>query len=597
MHSASANFLTRAVYHACLVLLIILGFAKHACARHRHISIADSLHTYHIDLRGIRASSLKAFLRNGAQPDYGCALADFFDSLGFFSPAWDTLDGDTIRIAGLSRTSVDTVSIECSYGFSIDSIAPFRFPRPYNAGEIAALAKRAVEFLGRRGYPYATLAIELDSARGSAGVGTVPASMKIRFKIEAGERYALDRALFAGEYKTRDRILARDIVFRRGDIFDLRFIEASQKRLMSRSYIVSARAGAPGIVPAPTDTFSSVSDSAQAAIPKRYVAVPFLIRDNSGMGLDGALTFQSDDGTDKGVLAGYLDLTLLNIFRTGESGSVYYRGEKGLQQFDLSISRPHLLKLPLVGSAGFGLEIQEATYGYLHAETEFLIEFETLWQTGIALRGHETTLELPDGSQSWRFAGADLVLKRNPERYQARVFSRFIDIRTGTGVADRDEGRFQRWRAEISAGTHIPFLRRHAIANSVTGKAIVTDDRDSLHAVERFRTGGHSSVRGYSENEFAFRTVAYIKNEYLFYINDYGSVYIFLDGGVGFTGELDISRSFRTDMLGYGIGIRIPVKIGSASLAWARNYKERRGFGRIHVRIQNAVASGKGWNK
>jgi hypothetical protein len=66
---------------------------------------------------------------------------------------------------------------------------------------------------------------------------------------------------------------------------------------------------------------------------------------------------------------------------------------------------------------------------------------------------------------------------------------------------------------------------------------------------------------------------------------------------VGFVNDVDLGRDSRTDLLSYGIGIRIPVKIGSASIAWARNYKEKRGFGRIHVRIRNAVSSGIGWRE
>jgi hypothetical protein len=264
----------------------------------------------------------------------------------------------------------------------------------------------------------------------------------------------------------------------------MRKVEESEKRLMSRDYVADVRAGTPGAVAAEPEPGDD-SGSHRAVVYTEHVAVPFFVKDNSGMGFDGALAFQSERDNATGPLSGFLALTLLNLFGHGEWASLYYRGERGLQQFDMTVSKTHLLRMPLIGSAGFGLEIREDSYGYLRGELELLLEFGTLWRTGATFRGHETIDRSGEATRSWRFFGADLVLQRAPERRRAGVFSRHLDVRTGTGVADRVEGRFQRWQGELSTGVHIPFLRRHAAASRLVAQTVITDDRDSLHAVER----------------------------------------------------------------------------------------------------------------
>ncbi len=553
--------------------------------------LSDSLRVYRIEPAEIRFSALSRYVRASQVSGRARAIKAFLDSRGFFDARWDTLAADTVRVTCGPRAVVDTLMVKSALPLTVDSLERLSFPRPYDAGEIARLAGAAALFCAQRGYPFATVAIAIDSARSAqlSMNGDGRRRLKVALVTEPDTRCAFDRALFTGEFRTRRELLSRDMAFKHGDTFDTRRIEESQKRLLSRDYIAEVSPGAPGTVSVEPDTI----DSATHAPPglTEYVAVPFLVRDNSGMGIDGALALQSQVEQQQGMVSGFFSLTLLNIFRSGEAASVYYRGERDLQQFDMSVAKPHLFRMPLIGSAAFGLEILTDSYGYLHGQLEFLLEFQTLWKTGIAFRGHETANRSGDVSESWRFFGADLVLVRTAERYRMGAFSKDVSVRTGTGVADRQEGRFQRWSGELSAGAHVPVYGRHAISGRLVAQTLITDDRDSLHAVERFRTGGYNSVRGYAQNEFSFKTVSFVQGEYLFYFSALGCVYIFADGGVGFVDKVDIGHDSRTDLVGYGLGVRVPVRIGTASVAWARNYKEKRGFGRIHVRIQNALSS------
>jgi outer membrane protein assembly factor BamA len=120
----------------------------------------------------------------------------------------------------------------------------------------------------------------------------------------------------------------------------------------------------------------------------------------------------------------------------------------------------------------------------------------------------------------------------------------------------------------------------------------LTDARDTMQVTELYRTGGYKSVRGYTDNEFPFKTVLYEQLEGLYYFSYTGSIYIFIDAGAGFGAPSAVSVSSAVKMLGYGVGIRMPVKIGDASFEWARNYKDTQSWGRIHLSLRNSVSSG-----
>ena len=126
----------------------------------------------------------------------------------------------------------------------------------------------------------------------------------------------------------------------------------------------------------------------------------------------------------------------------------------------------------------------------------------------------------------------------------------------------------------------------------LVSKHLITKEQNLITA-EKFRTGGYNSVRGYSDNEFAFRTLVYGQLEYLMYFIGTGAVYIFSDGGVGFEQKIELNGNYSS-ILGYGVGIRLPSRIGIMTMEWARNFRDHKSLGRIHIRFQNELALNSG---
>ena len=199
------------------------------------------------------------------------------------------------------------------------------------------------------------------------------------------------------------------------------------------------------------------------------------------------------------------------------------------------------------------------------------------------------------GTSSSDYGGVDIILSRAAKPYRAGELSRGFTLRTGSGIARNNGRQFNREHVDATGDLHVPLTKRWAVAGRFVGQTIVSDPADSLRTAELYRTGGYNSVRGYSDQEFAFKTVGYAQTECLFYFSPEGSLYIFADEGLGFGAQDPMMLPSATKLFGYGLGIRIPSKIGSAAIEWGRNYQDNaKSLGRVHVSVMNPISAGMG---
>ncbi len=529
----------------------------------------------------LTAPLVEAYLEKGGD-DKIEQVKRLLDSLGFFSASLDTAK-DTIIIRSGSRSTVDSLRISAAIPCTVDSVQRGMFPRPYEAAELAALAEKTLRFFGQKGYPFARLSISVSETPDGQNPGLQSRGRSrgcvVVFSIRENGRYLFAAPLLAGNRKTKERLLLHDIIVKKDSLFDLRKIEESKKRLGSRRWVGSAQTG----------PFQIVSQRETAMEPPDVsgrVQVPFIVSDNVGLGVDGAIAFQAGTA-GAGNLSGIFNISLLNLFRRGEAGTLTYRGEQGYQLLEMSVAGPYLFNVPLFGSAGFGLEIKENDFGYLHGEIKLTTDIGPFWQWGLVIKGHEVT---DSADRLSRFEGLDFVVSREARPYRAGERSSEADFKVGSGLVQYNGTQLNRWHGDAMYGIQVPVNFRHALAGRVVFGTILADPMDTLKTVELYRTGGYKSLRGYSDNEFAFRTVAYEQLEYRFYFNYSGSLFIFMDAGMGLYRDSRPGFHEAEKLLGYGAGIRIPVKIGDASIEWARKYSETSGWGRLHISIRNNLA-------
>ena len=497
-------------------------------------------------------------------------VREFLDSLGFFHARWDTLPPGRYAVAPGSRAIIASENISADSPAVIDSLPSFACPRRYDAGELRERVTDIGRRLAEQGYPYAAIAVAM------APFGAND-SLAVTFRVQPDRRCLFAAPRLAGAKSTKQRLLLRDVLVKKGEVFDIRKIEASLEALRRRQYIACAEAGAIAALP------DELRDTA-AAKEVDYVVVPFLLKDRTGLGIEGALGMNTRQGEGM-FLQGDLTVSLLNLFHSGEAVSLLYAGDKTYQKFHAEAAKPWLFGYPLTASGSFGLEVHEKSYGYFAGDAMALIEIQRRWNAGLSLEGSETTSDY--SGLSWHYYGAGFLLSRLREPFGDNVLSSELALAAGGGIAKREERNFTRSHVEFTGGVHIPTWRHQAFRVRVISKHLITNEIE-LGDPEMYRVGGYRSVRGYQENEFAFRTVGYDQLEYLYYFSARGSAYIFLDDGVGFKQSLTRVRwGDRREFLGYGAGIRIPARLGILTLEWARNISDKNSFGRIHVQVSN----------
>jgi outer membrane protein assembly factor BamA len=507
-------------------------------------------------------------------------VRNFLDSLGYFSALWDTLGPGQFQVVPAQRALIITESFIGAPSGTIDSLQNFNLPVKYNA---AIITQRTAE-IGRRlaecGYPFARVTVTISSFHNGARTPTrVCDSVIIIYRIDPDRKCLFASPRLIGSLKTNRAMLLRDIKVRKGDIFDIRKIEASGEALRQRNYIDDAAIGTIAVEP---EAFRDKSDTTVVSNAE-YVSVPILLRDRTGLSMDGALGFSSRQDDDL-LLQGDLKISLLNMFHRGEDASLLYAGDKTYQKFHCGIVKPWLLGFPCDGSAAFGLEIHERAYGFLEGETRLTVKVGDRWSTGLGMEGTETTLD--SVSQSWHYAGVYLIMSTVDCNLHRGLFGTELKLDAGGGIAGRDRS-YTRSHVDFNAGLHIPLFRNQAVRLRVATMHLITDESTLVDA-EMYRVGGYRTIRGYGENEFAFRTVAWDQLELLHYFSAKGSAYIFLDDGFGFTGSFSrVEWGQRTELLGYGIGVRIPAKLGMLTLEWARNMQDIKSLGRINVQVGN----------
>jgi outer membrane protein assembly factor BamA len=531
-----------------------------------------------MESKDLKAGVVRDYVRkNAPRGKSAAAIRTLFDSLGFFSGSIMARNRDTSDIVAGPRTMVDSIRISGPVPLSVDSISKVNLPRPYDQGEIRMIAKKTMYVLGTRGYPFATLSVTLGTPAPGRG-------MTVELSVRDNGRYAFSKPLFTGNIKTSRRLLTHDVLFREGEPFDLRKVDQSRQRLLLRPYMTNVDVAPPAVL-----LDATLTPAVQPPLDK--VLVPFVCQDAEGLGFDGAITFQAGGASVANNFFGVVNISLLNLLHGGESAEVSYNGRKDYSKLAFSLAKPYLFDVPVFASGNFGLEIQAEQNGFLHGGVEGLTELAVLWQVGLALNGHEVW---DTGGTSSEYAGVDIIIQRQQNRLRANEFSQGLLIRTGSGLAHNNGRQFDRWHVDVTGGVHVPVANRQAIACRAVAQSLFTQPDDSIQTVELYRTGGYRSIRGYADNEFAFKTVFYVQGEYLVYFSAEGAVFAFADAGAGFGPHDQLNIQSATPLASYGVGLRIPVKIGSAAIEWARNYQDTRSLGRIHVSIQNAISAALG---
>jgi outer membrane protein assembly factor BamA len=482
---------------------------------------------------------------------------------------------------GAARLCVDGVVVE---GLPAEVELPdailLSIPRYYDAGAVKRVAGFMSKTLADSGYPYSKIAASVirDVPEPVAGGGSAADSgdvaVTLYFKIDHDERVCMGPPLIAAG-RGRDGIYYRDVAFAPGAPYRAGGVEETVSRLLSRPYVRRAAAAPPVII----EDAPLCRDSMATAV------AAISVMERRGLEAEGALGYESGQGGNAGKMSGRLDLSFINMLRQSESVGFSYVGTPVAQRLKSTVVYPWAFGLPVDFGGTIVAEIEDGGYGYLGGDVSATAEFGARMRCGVSLTASETVP--PDSAGApYAFYGADVFLGIKRRQWERGAAVHEFFVKTGSGWSFREKP-YTRSRAEAAAGIHCPLFENYAAAGRVCAKSLFTEE-GYLPPAELYRIGGQGSLRGYSEDEMAFRSAAYAQIEALFYFDRAASVYIFMDAGAGFNNTASQTQSLRDaeKLLGYGTGIRFPSRLGTVSLEWARNINDGKSLGRVHVGVK-----------
>lgn len=521
---------------------------------------------------GYSTRRLRNEAKGSATGDFQQRLAHLSDSLGYFKHRIElSADSSVILYPGV-RSIIKNETISGIDSVSAAFLPPQTYPRKFDASEIGSRARQITKTCADNGYPFVKVTVDPVADSSSTAIAD---SLIVNYHVFPDEQCVNAQPVLYGLKYCSPRLIYNDISIRPGERYNLQKQLNSVRRLKTRSYIAEIKAQEPQLERRQYSPGNPAS-----------VVVPFQITDKSGLGVDGAAAVVKAPD-EKPQLSGSLRFSLLNVFHVGESAEFGYTGDKTRQLLNCSFTKPWIFNVPLELSLGGGLEVIKEQYGYIYGDMRVLTELGTQWQVGINFKGNEATVSTDSaGGVSGHFYGAGFVLTRQSQAMQQGVFSDRLYLEIGSGIS-RKEKVYNRTSLQLNAGVHIPVLSNQAIVPSVYWYYLLTKEEKLLPS-EMYRVGGNTTLRGYADNELAFRTALHGQFQYMLYLNKIGAVYLFSDGGIGFKDKID-SGSKYTAFAGYGIGLRVPSRIGTMILEWARNIDDMRSPGRIHIRYSGGV--------
>jgi outer membrane protein insertion porin family len=188
-----------------------------------------------------------------------------------------------------------------------------------------------------------------------------PPTVNITYEITEGPEVYVERINIAGNTRSEDKILRREIPMAEGDLFTLKKLNTARQRLVNLGY------------------FETVNATTQPGSDPAKIIVNFEVAEKpSGVFSIGGGYSSADS------LVGTIDLAQNNFLGRGYQAAIRIRAGELVQQGVISFTDPWLFDMPLAG--GFDLfslqrEYSEYTYASLGGTIRLSKPFEEFWRT------------------------------------------------------------------------------------------------------------------------------------------------------------------------------------------------------------------------
>ena len=333
--------------------------------------------------------------------------------------------------------------------------------------------------------------------------------------------------------------------------------------------------------------FAEEHKAPEVLFTKDSTLVYLFLKKKKSNQFDGIIGFASKEESSGLEFNGYLDLTINNIFNSGETIALYWKNNgNDSQRFYLDAELPYLFNLPLIPKGNFELFRQDTTYSNVTTHLSLGYSFGSKGLLTAAFRS-ENSNDLTNGnlnnvkSYSNRFYGLSYNFKKMtneplfPIKFQF-LFNGMLGSRNSEGQ-DTSQSRF------IIQASYIYTINNKNFIYVQNQSGLLNSDNYLTN--ELFRIGGVNNIRGVNEESIFASVYSVFNLEYRFKSNATSYFYSITD--FSYT-ENDIANQ-KTNIFSLGLGYALITKAGVLNLSYANGKFDNEPFSiqnsKIHVKI------------
>lgn len=443
--------------------------------------------------------------------------------------------------------------------------------------------ERNFNTLDEEGFPFAKLKIE--------SISFIDDSLSQKYfadvylSVNKNRKSTFDRFEIAGNVKTKDYVIIRELGLRTNEKYSQKKIEEIPKRLNRLRF------------------FDPVAEAQFYFSQKDEGVLKIEVKEKETNNFDGIIGYlPGDTKTGSGYFSGLVNVSLRNLFGTGRAAAFRWQKIDRLsQELELKYYEPWVFDFPF--HVNFGLFQKKQDSSYVQRKYSFALDYTatsditvsgtldyekvipslndygfvpvynaTSISSGITLK-YDSRDDPYSPTEGIYFANAYVYTKKN-----INGPAELITSSTETKVIHQ----------KIIADFNIYYepFNRQVFALGMHGKEL---QGQQVEISDMFLLGGTNSLRGYRENQFLASRIAWTNLEYRFLLTRRTFFFTFFDAGYFLQKEnidLKISNSSGTKT-GYGIGLHLETGLGILNVNFAFAKGDSFSEGKIHFGIIN----------
>ncbi|MDO9026432.1 MAG: outer membrane protein assembly factor BamA [bacterium] len=393
----------------------------------------------------------------------------------------------------------------------------------------------------------------------------------MRYSILENNPAHIRQVIIAGNTKTRDKVIRRQLKVLPGDLFRRSLVIRSQREVFSLGFFEDVQIGSQ-----PADTSGDID-------------LIFTVKEKQVGQFQVGTTYGATDG-----LAGFVQIGMPNLFGRGQE--INFKTEFSSKKFnlDLGFTEPWLFDTP----TSAGIDLYRTTYSYSTYDEErigggvrlgrpipWLDYTRGYWQYNLErLDIYNISASASSGltSQTWprisSSTGLSLVRDSRDRPFNATSGSRTMVSSEFCGGLLQGQVDYQKYIGEYRY-YHPLFWKLAVMARARAGVVDGYSSPNTVPISERFFVGGagEDGIRGYPDRSistsYGGRAMAVSNLELRYGINSSIYTMLFLDAGNSWPSVKD-ARAEAYKGLGAGVRMEIPM-IGILGFDWAYGFDRR----------------------